>query len=256
MAAKTHVLLLLFSFILCVLGGAEENCDPVCEKGDSFVADPYSCSLYYYCISPGTPSGPYECNGTIFDPATKPNHDDPKEPCKKETNPPCKAICEKPVCQVVCQNTFDLVVHPQDCGVFYVCIAVNDTAFTKHEDICPSDRAYFNGDDCTSHKEDCCDVCNPSCEGKEFGEQIPNPTNCNDYYFCDGKGNMSESQNCFGGHFDITTNKCVQGTVCEPMCPEPTIPPATTKVPSVAPTNPPTNPPIVTTEANTSGLYN
>ncbi|CAL4133691.1 unnamed protein product [Meganyctiphanes norvegica] len=217
--SRLQTLILVAAFILSDVSGTKDTCDPVCEHADTFVSDPYDCSSYYYCISPGTPSGTYNCpDDKIFDSTAKPDHDEPKEPCKSDTTPPCRAICETPTCHIACKNTFDVIVDPMDCHLFYVCVSDGNGNFNTHKDECPSDRPNFNGADCTSHDE-CCDVCNPSCEGKEFNERIPDAEDCNKYYICDGDGGMSPEQECYMSHFDVETGECIKPEECVPLCP-------------------------------------
>ncbi|CAL4211911.1 unnamed protein product [Meganyctiphanes norvegica] len=234
--SRLQTLILVVSFILSDVSGTKDTCDPVCENADTFTADPYDCNSYFYCITPGTPSGPYLCpDGEIFDSTVKPNHDDYKKPCKKDTSPPCKAICETPTCQIVCKNTLDVIVDPMDCHVFYVCVPNENGSLKPHRDECPSDRPNFNGADCTSHEEDCCDVCNPSCVGKDYGETIPDPADCHKYFTCLGDGDNNVPGDCPAGHYDIETNDCAQGLDCINLCDNST----TTAVPitTLAPNN-------------------
>nr|XP_053655919.1 uncharacterized protein LOC128704800 [Cherax quadricarinatus] len=58
--------------------------------------------------------------------------------------------------------------------------------------------------------------CKPDCTGKQPGDKVPDPTNCRQFYFCDGSNEPSSVPfSCEDGYvFNDTEGECVVGNTC------------------------------------------
>lgn len=204
-------------------GGAaaapDASCTPTCDNVDpgTRIPDPTNCQRYYICLQGGHVSDfTEECDdGEVFN----------EGECENEENlecfvcaPPCKFTCPQDASESMDTIEATLVADRNDCNIYYVCIPGND----PQELSCPDDKPFFNGEVCSANENECCDLCSSFCY--ERFTEIPDPTNCTNFYYCDKKGYPDETSlyHCSVGNFDELVGSCVENASChEPCTPTP-----------------------------------
>ncbi|KAK8724548.1 hypothetical protein OTU49_011123 [Cherax quadricarinatus] len=200
---------LLFLGLWLRLEAEQISCTPSCvdiEPGVK-IADPKSCRNYYICLVDEKVSDfTVECpEGQIFDAANK--------ICANEgrcdvCDPPCKFSCPANIDKV------ELVADRSDCSNIQICVPNNEPVPSTCSDGAP----YFNGTECTTDASQCCDPCIPFCS--EPFTQIPDPTDCTNFYFCERKEYPKETSlyHCDEGNFDEAEGICSKDAECNEPC--------------------------------------
>nr|XP_045600227.1 peritrophin-48-like isoform X1 [Procambarus clarkii] len=190
--------------------GEAVSCTPSCDgtAPGGHVPDPTNCQKYYICLANGKVSDfTEECpEGQLFDADTK----------KCVADGGTCGLCQ-PVCKFSCSETvpnYEVVADRTDCSTFYVCVAGNP----PHPITCSDSTPYFNGTGCTADKSQCCDGCIAYCS--ERYTQIPDPTNCTNFYFCEYEGYPEETSlyQCATGNFDENAGVCSEEATCNQPC--------------------------------------
>nr|XP_045587517.1 uncharacterized protein LOC123749462 [Procambarus clarkii] len=196
--------------LLC--GLAAGVCEPNCSgkaSGDK-VKDPYDCTKYYVCLRDGIPSDTsLPCiPGGFFSEIANPPDCVPSLSCDWD-------VCVAKPCHLVCKSNLDRIVDKNNCSRFYHC---------QNGDIqgpfdCPAATPYFDGINCMSNQDVCCDLCIAYCPN--YITEIPDPYDCNMYYFCQTAGEVNSANHfsCPAGEmYDPTAGHCVAGDACTPLC--------------------------------------
>lgn len=210
----------------------DQKCIPACtdSNGDpiegTHIRDPTSCNQYWICM----PNGelfeyPHECpDGEIVNVNDdvvncEPIIDNGASQCT--IDPDCDPSIPK-VCytQDTCPPLEDGIqtwADPADCNKYHVCHYPATLS-------CEDDKPYFNGQECTNDKIQCC-ACQTVC--REAWTFIPDPSDstCNSYFLCQdlqGVGypyiaTAEEKFNCLEGEvIDTTTGLCSDSAACTP----------------------------------------
>ncbi|KAG7163637.1 uncharacterized protein LOC121872522 [Homarus americanus] len=208
------VLVFYLALSLGVWTGVEalqNGCVPTCanKTEGSLIADPTNCRKYYICLKDNDPSDfTMECSdGQLFDNVTF--------QCQPHDNATC-GVCE-PSCQFTCPKNITtpvLIADRKSCKNFIICTPAGDQLSTP----CPENKPYFNGTSCTTNNAQCCDPCVSYCP--EAYTEVPDPTNCTNFYFCNAKGYPDETNlfTCTEGYFDEVTGVCSTDAACIEPC--------------------------------------
>ncbi|XP_018010202.1 uncharacterized protein LOC108667669 [Hyalella azteca] len=196
--------------LLCsaTVGSCADACTATCtgHSPGTFVSDPTDCHKYYGCQENGELTDvAFTCpDGYYFSTSYG--------KCVVESSP-CKSVCPLPRCSLTCHVDFKVLVYPGDCTKFQVCTPDGGLS----TGVCQIDKPYFDGRECQSNPDHCCDPCTPKCNYP--GTQIVDPYNCTNYYFCEDYYNYEANSCRKGMHFDPVTEKCVDGEQCKNVCP-------------------------------------
>lgn len=195
-----------------VLGGRgdAESCEPSCTgiQPGVQIPDPRDCKKYYFCLADNTPSDEsFECPGDeLFDTISGECLD---------RDPAACGVCP-PVCLYQCplENAEGAVIPDRNnCSIFHQC-----QSGTDHP--CPDDYPYFDGNNCMNDSSLCCNQCTeePFCSVPYT--EIPDPSNCSNFYFCDHVKypDQSDLYTCGSGYFDPELGACSDLVTCQQFC--------------------------------------
>lgn len=198
--------------------GVREDCNPNPDCTDHVmgdkVEDPTNCTNFYVCFGDGIVADqPSECeDGDMFD-ATAGQ-------CATMSDPPCEPSCAggggSGNCHLLCDASLDFVSHHSDCGKYLVCVPGG----TEELD-CPPEHPFFDGESCGNDESLCCvPGCNPTCEAANT--LIPDPNDCQRYYFCEAVGEPDENYHftcADNGNFNVHLGECSTEAPCTLLCP-------------------------------------
>lgn len=191
----------------CVVGYTYEgSCIPVCTgiANDVNIVDPRNCNRYYTCVGELPNTIPHECPESEY-------FDEMQGMCVPGScsGSPCIPNCKFE------SSSFAYLAHRTDCTKYYL----NDGVGQPVPLSC-SPNTYFNGEECMSDPNECCDPCLVFCE-KQY-ENVADPLDCTKFYHCRMDNYFPDEWDLYecnpGEYYSLFNRECTTDKSCTQLC--------------------------------------